>query len=354
MKIADIAHMRLHNQQLAAKKYQSPKEIVAWLGAMQAQEMISSKWAIGIRLAGATEKQIDKSLDRGDILRTHILRPTWHYVTPEDIHWMLALTGPQVKAGLKSRHKQLEFTEALFKKSNNTIEKALSNGEHLTRKEIVAILKKVKIDGAGERGAHLLWRAETDGIICSGAQRGKEITYALLAQRVNTGKSLPREEALGKLAHRFFTGHGPATVRDFIWWSGLSVTDGKNALEMVKKEFDSIVVDEQEYWVSPGLKVPPREKKSSCLLLPPFDEYIIAYADRSAVVSGESKKKNLFENGLFKSVILVNGKAVGNWKRTFKKDKLVLETQYWKPPAKTTEALVKKAWKEYEKFMVRS
>lgn len=350
MKMADLAHIRLHNQQLAAKNAQSPKEIVAWLGAMQAQEMIFSKWALGIRLAGAIEKQIDKALDRGEILRTHILRPTWHYVAPEDIHWMLALTAPQVKAGLKSRHKQLEFTEAIFKKSNNTIEKALSNGEHLTRKEIVAILKKVKIDGAGERGAHLLWRAETDGIICSGAQRGKEITYALLSQRVSTGKSLPREEALRTLAHRFFTGHGPATVRDFTWWSGLSVADGKQALEMVKKEFDSITIDEQEYWLSPGLKIPPREK-SSCLLLPPFDEYIIAYADRSAVLSDGSKKSNLFQNGLFKPVILLNGKAIGTWKRTFKKDKMVLETQYFKPPAKTTGALVKKAWKEYERFM---
>ena len=317
---------------------------------MQAQEMISSKWAIGVRLPVATEKQIDKALDRGDILRTHLLRPTWHYVAPEDILWMLALTAPQLKAGLKSRHKQLGFTEAIFKKSNNTIEKALSNGEHLTRKEIVAILKKVKIDGTGERGAHLLWRAETDGIICSGAQRGKEITYALLAQRVTTGKSLPREEALRTLAHRFFTSRGPATVRDFIWWSGLSVADGKQALEMVKKEFESITVDEQEYWHAPGLQIPPREK-SSCLLLPPFDEYIIAYADRSAVMMDGSKKSNLFENGFFKAVILLNGKAIGNWKRTFKKDKMVLETQYFKPPAKTTEALVKKAWKEYERFM---
>jgi len=351
MKTADLAHIRLHNQQLAVKKDQSPREIVAWLGAMQAQEMISSKWAIGIRLPGATEKQIDKALDRGEILRTHVLRPTWHYVAPEDIHWMLALTAPQVKAGLKSRHKQLEFTEAIFKKSNQAIEKALSNGEHLTRKEIVAILKKVKIDGAGERGAHLLWRAETDGIICSGAQRGKEITYALLGQRVSTGKSLPREEALRTLAHRYFTGHGPATVRDFIWWSGLSVTDGKLALEMVKKQFDSITIDEQEYWLSPDLKIPPKEKKSSCFLLPPFDEYIIAYADRSAVLSDDSKKSNLFENGLFKGVILLNGKAIGNWKRTFKKDKMLLETQYFKKPAKTTEALVKKAWKEYERFM---
>src|SRR5687767_5319564 len=191
MKMVDLAYIRLHNQQLAAKNAQLPKAVVAWLGAMQAQEMISSKWDIGIRLPGATEKLINKALDRGEILRTHLLRPTWHYVAPEDIHWMLALTASQLKAGLRSRHKQLEFTEAIFKKSNKTIEKALSNGEHLTRKEIVAILKTVKIDGTGERGAHLLWRAETDGIICSGAQRGKEITYALLGQRVSTGKSLP-------------------------------------------------------------------------------------------------------------------------------------------------------------------
>ena len=187
MKPPDILQMRLLNQQLVSTEFKTPKEIVTWMGAVQAQEFIMSKWAIGIRLPGITEKQIDKAIDRGDILRTHILRPTWHYVTPEDIHWMLALSSANVKAAAKSRHKQLELTEIIFKKSNKIIEKALSNGEHLTRPELVAILNKAKLNANTERGGHMLFYAELDGIITSGANKGNQITYALLASRVTSG-----------------------------------------------------------------------------------------------------------------------------------------------------------------------
>ncbi len=346
---ADILHIRLHNQPLAANNFQTPAALVSWMGVMQSQEMISSKWAIGIRIPGATEKMVNKAIDKGEIIRTHVLRPTWHYVAPEDLHWMLHLSAPQIKAAMKFRHKFLQLTDPIVKKSKKIITKALSSGEHLTRKELTAILKKEKIDAQNEKGGHLLLCAEIEGIICSGAQRGKEITYALLEQRVLNGKTYPREEALGKLAIRFFTGHGPATVRDFIWWSGLSVTEGKMALELVKNDLESATINEQEYWFAQNLSI-PSSKKSSGYLLPAFDEYIIAYADRSLVVD-ESKKKSIFENGLFRNVILVNGKAIGLWKRVIKKDKTVLETQFFKPPTQAAIALARKGAKAYGKFV---
>jgi hypothetical protein len=350
MKTTDIIRMRLHNQQLTAAGFTTPKEIVGYMGAMQAQEYPLSKWAIGIRLPGSTEKTINRALDKGEILRTHVLRPTWHYVTPEDIHWILSLSAPQQRQAVKFRQKSLELTPAVLNKSNKTIEKALLKGEHLTRKELTAALQQVKIDARNERGGHLLFQAEIDGIICSGIQRGKEVTYALLSERVNGGKSFPREEAMVKLAKRFFTSHGPATAQDFIWWSGLSITDGKNAVEMIKKEFHSIIAGEKTYLLSPNLQI-PADKKPSRFLLPPYDEYIIAYADRSAVVTDDAKKKNLFDNGLFRPAIIVNGKAIGNWKRVIKKNKTTAELKYFKKPAKTTEALIKKAVKDYERFV---
>lgn len=349
MKTADIIRARLHNQQLATSRFTTAKEIVGWQGAVQAQEYVLSKWAIGIRLPGSSEKTIDKALDKGEILRSHLLRPTWHYVAAEDIHWMLALSAPQQRAAVKFRQKFLEITSATLKKSNKTIEKALSKGEHLTRKELAALLQEVKINTKDERVSHMLFEAEIDGIICSGVQRGKEITYALLSERVNGGKAFPREEAVAKLAQRYFTSHGPATVQDFIWWSGLSITEGKKALELVKKDFESFTIGEQTYWLSPGLQI-PSPKKSAAFLLPPYDEYIIAYADRSAVLTDESKQKSLFDNGLFRPVILVNGKATGNWKRVIKKGKTIVELNYFKKPAKTTEALIKKATKDYQRF----
>jgi hypothetical protein len=350
MKVADILRIRLHNQQLSGANFKTPKEVVSWMGVMQAQEYVISKWAIGIRLPQSTEKRIDKSLDKGEILRTHLLRPTWHYVAAEDIHWMLVLSAPQQKAAMKFREKFLGLTPATYNKSNKIIEKVLSTGEHLTRKELVAILEKEKIDAKNERGGHLLFRAEIEGIICSGIQKGKEITYALLAERVKGGKSYSHEEALAKLAHRFFTSHGPATVQDFIWWSGLSITEGKKALELVKNEFESETIGETAYWFAPGIEIPD-QKKSSCFLLPAFDEFIIGYADRTMLKTGELKNKSLFESGLFKTVILVNGKAIGNWKRVIKKGKTEIETEFFKAPAKSTQSLIKKAVKEFNHFV---
>jgi hypothetical protein len=349
MKTADIIRIRLHNQQLAASRFTTAKEIVEWQGVMQAQEYALSKWAIGIRLPGSSEKIIDKALDKGEILRSHLLRPTWHYVAAEDIHWMLTLSVPQQRAAVKFRQKFLEIKPATLKKSNKIIEKALSKGEHLTRKELTALLQEAKINTKDERVSHMLFEAEIDGIICNGVQRGKEITYALLSERVNGGKSFPREEAMAKLAQRYFSSHGPATVQDFIWWSGLSITEGKKAVDLVKKDLESFTIGKKTYWLSPGLQI-PSTKKSSAFLLPPYDEYIIAYADRSAVLTDGSKQKNLFDNGLFRPVILVNGKAIGNWKRVVKKGKTTVESNYFKKPAKTTEALIKKATKDYQRF----
>lgn len=350
MKTADLLRIRLHNQQLSTNSFKTPKEIVSWMGIMQSQEYAQSKWAIGVRLPESTEQTIDKALDKGEILRTHVLRPTWHYVAAEDIHWMLAIAAPQQRAAQKFRLKFLEITPAILKKSNKIIEKALSNGDHLTRKEIVSRLQAAKIDAEGEKGGHMLFQAEIDGIICSGIQRGKEITYALLSERVNGGKSFSRDESLAMLARRYFTSHGPATVQDFIWWSGLPITEGKKALELIKNEFESATIGEATYWFAGGIEI-PEQKKSSCFLLPPYDEYIIAYAGRSMLVNNELNKKNLFENGLFRNVILVNGKAIGLWKRVIKKDKTVVETKFFKPAAKATHALVKKATKEFTAFL---
>lgn len=350
MKLSAVLQMRLLNQQLLTTSFKTPKEIVSWMGAIQAQEYLLSKWAIGIRLPGISEKQIDKAIDRGDILRTHILRPTWHYVAPEDIHWMLALSAINIKAASKSRHKQLEFTEAIFKKSNKIIEKALSNGEHLTRPELVALLNKAKINANAERGGHLLSRAEQDGIITSGANKGSQITYALLASRVSTGKSFSREEASAKLAQRYFASHGPATVQDFIWWSGLSITEGKKALDSVKEQFESITIKKQTFWFAP-VASNTSPKNSGCYLMAPYDEYVIAYTDRSILLSPEADVIEFQQYGLFRATIIVNGKCVGLWKRTIKKDLTVVETKFFKPPSKSMMTQVKKAAKDFGKFI---
>ncbi len=308
MTLNDISSLRLANQQIAGTNFKTAKEIVSWMGAMQAQDYSMAKWAVGVRLPGSTDALIEVAITGGDIIRTHVLRPTWHFVSPDDIYWMLELAAPNILSSMKSRHKQLELNEGVQKKSNDIIEKSLSRGKHLTRDDLFAELEKKKIATGNQRGIHILMRAEVDGIICSGTTRGKQQTYALLAERVPKKKTLHKEEALAELAKRYFTSHGPATLQDFIWWSGLSVSDAKNALESVQSNFLSEKIDSQILWFKNVISMPVN-KKESVYLLPAYDEYVISYKDRSAILTPESQAKAISNNGIFWPVIVSNGKV---------------------------------------------
>ena len=342
MKLADIANIRLLTQQVVDTKFKSPKDLVVWMGAMQAQDYYMAKWAIGVRLPDSTDKQVQTAIDKGQIIRTHLLRPTWHFVSPEDIHWMLELTAPQIRAFAKSRDKELDLTEKIYTKSNTIIQKALRDGKHLTREELMAELAKVKIATDNNRSSHLLLRAELEGIICSGAARGKNRTYALLENVVPKIKTLSKDEALAKLAKKYFSSHCPATLQDFIWWSGLSVANAKHAFEIIKPAFISETIGSQIYWLSNSFSIPAAANKS-CYLLPAYDEFMISYKDRSAALNFEDQKKSISGNGIFKPVIVINGQITGLWKRTIKNEKVIVETEFFRPHNKTELNLIKKA-----------
>jgi len=350
MNLADIAQFRLGSQQIAGTKFKTVKDIVAWMGAMQAQDYAMVKWAIGVRLPNATERVIETAINNGEIIRTHLLRPTWHLVSADDSYWMLELTAPQIKAALKSRHKELELSETIFAKSNTIIEKALRGGKHLIREELMAALGKAKIATGDNRASHLLLRAELDGIACSGATKAGKQTYALLAERVPKTKPLAKEEALAKLAKKYFTSHGPATLQDFVWWSGLSVGEAKLALDMIKPDFVSKSIDAQTYLLPNSFSI-PKTGKESVYLLPAFDEFIISYKDRSASLPFENHNKTISNNGIFRPVIVVNGQVTGIWKRTVKKEKVIVETEYFNQPSKTTKSLVEKAAIRFGNFL---
>ena len=205
MKLSDVANIRLTNQHVAATKFKKAKDIVHWMGAMQAQDYAMAKWAVGVRLPDSTDTVIESAIDKGEIIRTHVLRPTWHFVSSGDIYWMLALTAPHIKASLKSRHKELELTETIISKSHTIIEKALAGGKHATREELITKFEKADIATDNNRASHIFLRAELDGIICSGATKNKKQTYALLEERVPKTKSLNRDEALTALAEKYFS-----------------------------------------------------------------------------------------------------------------------------------------------------
>ncbi len=352
MKITDIPFLRLANQQISTKKFKSVKELAGYMGAFQAQDYEMAKWAIGIRLERATEQLINNAIDKGEILRTHLLRPTWHFVSSDNINWMLKLTASRIRSAMSSRNKDLELTEAVFKKSNKIIRSALAGNNHLTREELVVLLNKAKIKTDNNRASHILAEAELTGLICSGKSKGNKHTYALFEERVANSKPFNKEESLASLAQIYFKSRGPATLKDFSWWSGLNLTDSRLVLDSVKSELDSFNNGSQTYWFSNYFEV-NNNLKEKVYLLPTYDEYIISYTDRSSVLISEEHKKIVSINGLFRAIIVINGVAVGTWKRTIKKDLVIVELNYFNPPDKKTTRLVKKEALKFGDFLAK-
>jgi hypothetical protein len=350
MNLSDVANTRLASQQIAGTELRTPKDVVGWMGAVQAQDFAMSRWAIGLRLPDSSEQIVETAIAKGEIIRTHLLRPTWHFVSAEDIYWMLELSSARVKASFTSRHQELGLNETIIAKSNAIIARALQGGKNLAREELISELNHALIATDGNRASHLFARAELDGILCSGATLNGKQTYALLAERVPKTNSLTREEALSRLANKYFTSHCPATIQDFAWWSGLPAGAAKLALEMVKADFISETIDSQTYWFRQPFSR-PQSGKDSVYLLPAFDEFIISYTDRRATLPSENYTQAVIANGMFKPVIILNGQVAGIWKRTIKKEKVVVDVDFFNQPDKTILDLVEEAAIRYGHFL---
>jgi len=320
----DIAHQRLHNQLITRRTFEKPGDVVEWLGAVQAQDYAAAKWAVGLRLQGTTDDDIEQAFTRGAILRTHLMRPTWHFVSPADIHWMLALTAPRVNAVNAYYYRKLALDDAVFMHSNAVLAKALQGGKQFTRPELASVLQQAGIATDDlQRFTHIMMRAELDGIVCSGARRGKQFTYALLDERAPQARTLDHDEALAQFARRYFTSHGPATLQDFVWWSGLTVADARASLELVTPQLMHEVVDGQAYWFS--MSTPPaNDLPQTIYLLPNFDEYTVGYTDRSAVIDVSDATKFDTRGNVLNPTIVMDGRVVGTWKRTLKKDAVII------------------------------
>jgi len=332
----DIARQRLHNQLITRRTLEKPRDVVEWLGAVQAQDYAAAKWAVGLRSRDVTDDDIEQAFAGGAILRTHVMRPTWHFVSPADIRWMLALTAPRVNAVNAFRYRELELDDAFFRWSNAVLAKALQGGKQLTRAELVSVLKRAGIATDDLlRFAHIIMRAELDGIVCSGARRGKQFTYALLDERAPQARMLDRDEALAELARRYFASHGPATLQDFVWWSGLTVADARTSLEMVTSQLMHEVVDGQTYWFA-TYTPPAKDLSQTAYLLPNYDEYTVGYKDRSAIFDASHTGRLDPRGGLLTSAMVLDGQIVGTWKRTFKKNTVVIEANPF-VPLSTTE-----------------
>ena len=286
------------------------------LGAVQAQDYEGAKWAVSQRTSGgASDQAIENEFSSGAILRTHVLRPTWHFVDPGDIRWMLALTGPYVSKRMAPYDRRLEITETHYRRCNTALEKALRDGTCLTRTELKAVLSRAKVGTLGvQRAAHLLMRAELDAIICSGPRRGRQFTYALLEERAPASPARDRDEALLELTLRYFRTRAPATAQDFSWWSGLPMSDVKRGIELARPGLEQVAIEGKFYWSDGSSTARP---SPSARLLPNYDEFFIGYRDRSAMGRRLASTKSITGwNAAFTHVVIVDGQLVGGWKRS--------------------------------------
>jgi len=285
---------------------------------MQSQIYPMAKWAIGLRLPGSTDALVEEAYNKGEILRTHVLRPTWHFVHPLDIRWMLQLTGPRVQAFNKMYYKRKELDTNIFKKSNQIIIKELQGGNHLTRTTLQTALQKRGIKAEGIRLAFLMMQAELEGIICSGRREGKQFTYALLEERVPAAKPLPRNEAMKMLTERYFKSRGPATVNDFAWWSGLTIKECKESISDLKPKMMTEAWNGHEYYFMETsfdkLKI-----ADATFIMPDYDEYGIAYKDRSALFDKKFITPDEFKSKGYAHVLVIGGVIAGTW-NIFKKN----------------------------------
>ncbi len=349
----DIARLRLHSQRISKARFRKPHEVVGWLGAVQAQDYAGAKWALGLRMQGATDDEIDQALADGSILRTHLLRPTWHFVIPADIRWMLTLTSPRVHAANAFMYSKLELDSVTLKRSNSTLTKALRNGKQLTRDELRDVLQRAGIATDDRlRLTYIMMFAELTGVVCSGARRGKQFTYALLDERAPEGGTMKREEAGAELAHRYFVSRGPATVQDFAKWSGLTVNDARSGLEGVKAQLRHELIDGQAYWFSKS-PAPANPVSPIAHLLPIYDEYISGYKDRSAIGRAEVGDRLKAMGNDLSYVIVIDGQIVGTWKRTLRRDAVVIDTNLFTRLTRAEQHAVSQAAQKYGDFVER-
>ncbi|HZQ35909.1 MAG TPA: winged helix DNA-binding domain-containing protein [Dehalococcoidia bacterium] len=351
--ISAIARQRLSNLQIEGSACRTPAELVARLGAVQAQDYAGAKWALGLRLPRATDAAIEAAFGAGAILRTHVLRPTWHFVASDDIRWLLELTAPRVRAALAHYDRQLELGDALYARSNESLTAALAGGRHGTRAELAAALQQSGIDASnGQRMGHLLMRAELDGVICSGARRGKQQTYALLAERAPDARRRERDEALAELTRRYFTGHGPATVKDFVWWSGLTAADARAGIDLAGPGLVCETLDGERYWRSASVPASGPPLSPAAYLLPNYDEYTVGYADRSAVFdAAHTAALGSRENILFHHTVVLDGRVAGTWKRTERKGAVAVTPAFFTPPSEVERKAVAAAAARYGRFL---
>jgi hypothetical protein len=305
----------MRNLRLDGDPLGGPKQVVGWHGAMQAQEYVEALWSVGQRATQSTAKDVERAVADGSIVRTHALRPTWHFLARDDARWIVALTGPRVQRQLAARYRDLGLDPPTLARSQRAILKALEGGTHLTRKQLAVELVRARIDIAGQRLPHMLMHAELDLAICSGARVGRDHTYAVFDDRVPDAKRMGDADAARALVERYLRSHGPSSVHDLRWWSGLRMAEVRSAIDDLDPMIEAITIGNHELWRMPGS--PPGSPAAVVTLLETFDEYVVGYTRTRFLGDPRADVARAAWGGRdpYRGPVLRSGRIVGRWRR---------------------------------------
>lgn len=346
----DLLNLRLHSLKLAGKSNFTPAEVVSKLGAVQAQDFEGAKWSIAMRTLEKRQSDVEKAISERSIVRTWPMRGTLHFVASDDVRWMLKLLAPRIISGMAGRNRQLELDNDTFNKSQDLLLSAMEGTKQLERSEVYAILEENGIRTSQQRGIHIINYLAQTQILCHGSHHGKQPTYVLLDDWIPKSREISQDEALIEIASKYFTGHGPATLQDFVWWSGLKISDARRALAAIGHNLIHKEVDGNSYWYDPGLSdIMPAE---TTLLLSGFDEYILGYTNRTLAVNISHLPKLVpGNNGMFMPTIVIDGKVESLWKKEIKRDKVVINLTPFSKLSAHKLNRIRKAAEEYAVYL---
>ena len=305
---AELARARAPYQRLAGPKFSTAEDVVSHFVCMQSQDFAMAKWAIALRSTGLTDAMLDEAFNDGAFLRTHILRPTWHFVLPQDLGWIMALTCSRVHRLMTGHNKTIDLGDGELDTASDVIIAALADGKALTRASLATHLADAGIDAKGTRLAHLVIHCELQLLICNGPLAGKQHTYVLVPEAVTAANRLTEDEALARLEQAYVRGHGPSRPADLSWWSSLTLTQSRRAFELAGLQ--PRIIDDQEFWCTvPAVAESPSPRAA---LMPAFDE-AISYVHKPIDLDRfPAKLPDLARGG---GLLFVNGLIGGTWGR---------------------------------------
>jgi hypothetical protein len=350
----DVAKIRIGRMGLVEPLFQHPVEVVEAHLAMQAQDFGPAKWSIAQRLSGRVDSDIEREVSEGSILRTHVLRPTWHFVAARDLRWLMALSGPRVQKSVEARYRQLGLDIKTRSWAEKLISDRLRGGNHLTRRDLGEVLRKSRIEPDGQRLPHLLMHCELEGVITSGPVQGKDQTYSLFDERVPKGAQFDRDRAVVELIRRYLASHGPATLKDMSWWSGLTISDLRAGLEGVGAGVSNGEVGGSKLW-GIGETNGTRRRRLTVQMLQTYDEFVVGYTESRYLGDPRAAdvRKAFTDRSLPNGTVMLGPRIAGLWRRSLTAKRVEVEVLLYEPLLAAGAVALEKAVKELGRYLGR-